>query len=244
VNESINVILTTYERPERFRVAVASAFCHIPNIGQFVVVQQSDYDPALLSPRLTIIRAAPTRNCGTARNLAIDYLAEQIDPEAILFVMDDDMEILPGFAAGLPFVFDLLRRTNTGLIHCAMMHKPAGKSREVTWGIVGGGVFARLSTMVAIGGWGTDTLDDVHTFIKSLMAGFRNYRTAQIRNSHFVGSPGGLRLAWGGGTQQDKRRLSRSNSKLNELYPGLFSRWEPERRVFDINLAALPAKRP
>lgn len=239
----INVCLPTYERPERFRVAVTSAFANIPSLGLFVVVLQSDYDPALLSPRLTVLRVAATRCAGRARQVGFDYLAEHCDASEAVFVMDDDMEILPGFSDGLPFVFDLLRRSSTGLIYCAMDHKPRGKSRETTWGMVGGGLFCRVGTVAEIGGWGTDSLDDTHSFIKSALAGFRNYRCAQICNRHFSGSEGGLRASSGGVTMKEKRQKTRAASRLGALYPGLFRRFDPERRVFDFNPAALPPKR-
>jgi hypothetical protein len=239
----LNIVLPTYERPERFGVAVESAFCYIPNIERFVVVLQSDYDRALLSPRLTVLRVPATRCAGRARQVGFDYLAENCDPATAVFVMDDDMEICPGFDEGLPFVLDLLARTSTGLIYCAMKHKPRGKSRETTWGMVGGGLFCRLGTIMEIGGWGTDPLDDTHTFIKSALAGFRNYRCAQICNRHFSGSDGGLRAASGNVTMKEKRQITRAASQLDELYPGLFRRFDPERRVFDFNPAALPPKR-
>jgi hypothetical protein len=226
-----------------FEVAVTSAMKEIPNIKRFIVVLQSDYDPALISPRLTVIKSPPLGHGGLARRVGIEYLA-QIDEMGPVFLMDDDMVIEPGFERGLPFVFDLLARTSTGLIHCGMKHNPITRSHETDVGMLGGGVFSRVSTIIEMGGWGSDVLDDKHAFIKSLLAGFRNYATGQIVNQHLIGAKGGLQAATDSKDRWEKRFRTRSASQLDKIYPGLFRKWDPVHRVLELDKSKLPAKRP
>ena len=243
VSPAINVVMATYARPEMFEVAATSALANIPNIAMFVVVLQSDYDPALLSPRLSLVRCAPDGNAGIARQRGFSYLAEHSTTEPT-FLMDDDMVIEPGFGSGLPLVLDLLSRTSTGFIQCAMKHNPVSRTREVTLANMGGGMFCRSSMVAEIGGLGDDILDDVHSYLKAALAGFRNYVTGQIINQHLLGSKGGLQASTGSKDRWEKRFRTRSASRLNELYPGVFRKLDPVNRVFEVNKAALPAKRP
>lgn len=238
----MNVILGTYERPEMFRAALASALAHIPNIENFVIVMQSDYGP-LDDKSLIILRTAPTGNSGITRQIGFGYLAS-LKATGPTFVMDDDHVIEPGFATGLPLVLDLLARSSTGLIACGMKHNPVSKTREVTLGNIGGGVFAKGTTVEAMGGWGDDPLDDIHSFLKSALAGFRNYITGQITNQHLLGSKGGLQASTGSKNRWEKRFRTRSASRMNDLYPGVFRKWDPTHLVFDVNKRALPRKRP
>jgi GT2 family glycosyltransferase len=183
------VVIPTYERPELLAVALGSVLRHA-RPEEVVVVDQSEGAPLVDVPSGVTVLRMPAGFPGPRRRAGASWLATDL----VLF-LDDDCELLPAFAEDREALEGLAMREDVGLVSLPLRRM----SRSEVDGPVAmcGGMLLRRRTYFAVGGHGSDYLDDVELALRVRWAGLRIVRHRRPVSTHHYGKPGGLRAISG-----------------------------------------------
>jgi hypothetical protein len=210
------VVVPTYARSlETVMRCLNSVRSAVPqaHYGRTVVIDQNR-PPLPLPDWVEVLHAEPGFP-GPRRHQGALAAALDAGPADVFLFLDDDIELIDW--SRFPRLVNpagILARPDTGCVQVSLWRW--GRTARIRLGDTSGGILVPVPAYFRMGGYGEDYLDDVELFARSLIAGFRNWRTHLLRSRHHFG-PGGLESFLGG------RRFGlrhRYHSRLEERYPG------------------------
>ncbi|WP_157971092.1 glycosyltransferase family 2 protein [Pseudogemmobacter bohemicus] len=150
---ALTVLIPTHNRPELLQRAVASALADLPRSAEVLVIDDASSIPAAellagMEDRLRVLRNEGPRGAAGARNFG----AAQARGAVILF-LDDDDEVLPGYAAR---VLEVAAREAVAYGFSAVLRRDAsGREEQISRRFATGTVPAKSALRHKIAGLGT-----------------------------------------------------------------------------------------